>query len=172
MKRFVIVFALATTVFACKDEGKSSKEVIKEPVTAVAEEVANTTFGIPVSEASAIDAVAMRSKFESLRVGDTIPVKFKAKVNSVCQKKGCWMRLDLGEDQETMVRFKDYGFFMPKDIADQEVVVEGKAFVEETSVKDLQHYAKDAGKTAEEIAAITKPKKTYSFTADGVLLTN
>jgi hypothetical protein len=50
------------------------------------------------------------------------------------------------------------------------VIVEGKAFVKETSVKELQHYAEDAGKTKEEIAKIIAPKKEFAFVANGVLL--
>jgi len=52
----------------------------------------------------------------------------------------------------------------------QEVIVEGKVFINEVPVEELQHYAEDAGKTPEEIAAITEPEKTFSFEADGVLL--
>jgi hypothetical protein len=77
----------------------------------------------------------------------------------------------LGEEKEVMVKFKDYGFFVPTD-ATGEVIVNGKAFVKETSVDELQHYAEDAGKSPEEIAKITEPKKTLSFLADGVLLKN
>ena len=79
------------------------------------------------------------------------------------------MKLDLGDDKEIMVKFKDYGFFMPLD-AEGDVVINGKAFVSEVSVDELRHYAEDAGKTKEEIAAIIAPKKTFSFEADGVLL--
>ena len=43
-------------------------------------------------------------------------------------------------------------------------------FVEEMSVADQKHYAKDAGASEEEIAKILKPKKTLGFEADGVLL--
>jgi hypothetical protein len=35
---------------------------------------------------------------------------------------------------------------------------------------DLRHYAEDAGASSAEIEAITEPKITYSFMADGVLL--
>ena len=45
-----------------------------------------------------------------------------------------------------------------------------KAFVKETSVKELQHYAEDAGKTKEEIAKIIAPKKEFAFEAKGVLM--
>jgi hypothetical protein len=37
-------------------------------------------------------------------------------------------------------------------------------------VDHLRHYAKDAGKSAKEIAAITKPEQQLNFEADGVLV--
>ena len=39
-----------------------------------------------------------------------------------------------------------------------------------TSVKELRHYAEDAGKSKEEIDLITEPEITISFLADGVLI--
>ena len=81
------------------------------------------------------------------------------------------MKLPAGEGEETiMVRFKDYGFFMPLDANGKEVIVEGKAFVTEVSVADLKHYAEDAGKSAEEIKKITEPKMELAFEANGVLM--
>ena len=68
------------------------------------------------------------------------------------------------------VKFKDYGFFMPLDIAGQEAIIEGVAFIEEVSVEDLKHYAEDDGKSPEEIAAITEPKKSLAIVSSGVLL--
>ena len=106
--------------------------------------------------------------YKTLKVGDTVVTKFEAKINEVCSTKGCWMRLDLGDD-EAMVRFKDYGFFMPLN-AEGHVIVNGKAFISEISVDELKHYAKDAGKSEDEINAITEPEVTMSFEADGVLL--
>jgi len=66
------------------------------------------------------------------------------------------------------VRFKDYGFFVPKDISGKDVIVEGKAYSTEVSVEELRHYAEDAGKSKEEIMAITEPEQTYAFLATGV----
>ena len=71
-------------------------------------------------------------------------------------------------DKTVFVRFKDYGFFVPKDIAGMEVIIEGRAFIEETSVDELKHYAEDEGKSAEEIAAITEPVEEMKFMATGV----
>lgn len=110
------------------------------------------------------------SVYEGLKTKDTINTKFTATVKAVCQVKGCWMKLNMSDEEEVMVKFKDYGFFMPTDIIGREVVVNGNAYVEEMSVANQQHFAKDAGKTDAEVAKINKIKKTYSFVADGVLL--
>src|SRR5690606_32388624 len=100
-----------------------------------------------------------------------VEITFRGTVNSVCQAKGCWMKMDLGKpESESFVRFKDYGFFVPMDSKGAEAIIKGVAKKEETSVEELQHYAKDAGKSEREIAAITEPKVDYSFLADGVLL--
>ena len=128
------------------------------------------SFGKEITPDNATTASIMSAHYESMKVGDSLNSKMTAKVLSVCQSKGCWMTLNLNDGNEVMVKFKDYGFFMPKDIAGKEVVVNGKAYVNEVSVDELRHYAEDAGKTDEEIAAINEPKKTFSFEADGVLL--
>lgn len=96
--------------------------------------------------------------------------KVTGTVVSVCQNKGCWMKLDAGNGQTMMVTFKDYGFFVPKDITGETVVIEGVAEMKTVSVEEQQHYAKDAGKTQAEIDAITQPKTELSFVAEGVAL--
>jgi Domain of unknown function (DUF4920) len=96
--------------------------------------------------------------------------KATGKVLSVCQEKGCWMKIEKANGEAMMVKFKDYGFFMPKNIVGKEVVVDGEATVKETSVKQLKHYAGDAGKSKEEISKIKSPKKELIFTAKGVLV--
>ena len=79
------------------------------------------------------------------------------------------MKVSLGE-KESMVRFKDYGFFVPKDIVGQQAIIEGIAFIEEVSVNALRHYAEDDGKSAKEIAMITESEKTLAIVSTGVLL--
>ncbi len=103
---------------------------------------------------------------------DSLWVKVSGTVAEVCQVKGCWMNLTAGSEESAplFVQFKDYGFFMPKDIAGREVIMEGYAYRDVTSVEDQRHFAEDAGKTAEEIEAITEPKEELKFLASGVLL--
>jgi len=163
MKKVLFALFLIAIVFACKNEGKTGQ------VSQESQELAYASFGDEIKAEGAIAASEMAEHFKTLNVGDTLTTKVTAKINEVCSKKGCWMKLDLGNDQDVMVTFKDYGFFMPLN-AEGDVIINGKAFVKETSVNDLRHYAKDAGKTAEEIAAITEAEKTFAFEADGVLL--
>lgn len=163
MKKLITLLLLVVVVCSCKSEKKEDVEVAKT------EEVAYASFGEKIEAEGAISASEMSEKYKALKAGDTIAAKVTAKINEVCSKKGCWMKLDLGNDEEAMVRFKDYGFFMPLN-AEGEVVVNGKAYVTEISVDELRHYAEDAGKSAEEIAAITEAEKTLAFEADGVLL--
>lgn len=106
----------------------------------------------------------------ALAKGGQVPMKLKGKVESVCQKKGCWMKMPLPNGKLMHVTFADYAFFMPKDLAGQEVVMEGTASLDTLSVEWLRHYAEDAKKSKEEIAKITKPEITYQFEAKGVLV--
>ena len=152
-------------IFACKSETKSQDVSTDE----TKELIAYASFGEKINDEDVLTKEEIIEKYKSLKSGDTAFVKFTTKVNEVCQTKGCWMLLDLGDD-EAMVRFKDYGFFMPKNIADRKVIVNGKAYVSEMSIEEQRHYAEDAGKTQEEIEAIVEIKKTLSFEADGVLV--
>lgn len=132
--------------------------------------VAYASFGDKIVADKALSKEQAYSKYKSLKPGDTVNVTFKTKINDVCKKKGCWMALQLPDQKEAFVKFKDYAFFVPLNADGQEAVVSGKAFVSERSVAQLRHYAKDGGKTEEEINKITEPEITYGFLADGVLI--
>uniref|UniRef100_UPI00404B6368 DUF4920 domain-containing protein n=1 Tax=Gelidibacter sp. TaxID=2018083 RepID=UPI00404B6368 len=165
MKQIIAIFALCLAIISCKNEEKAP-----ENLPAETPEIAYASFGAEITDDDALPAKRMAEHYNSMAVGDTVNSKMTAKVIEVCQAKGCWMRLELQDGEEVMVKFKDYAFFMPKNIAGKEVIVNGKAFVNEVPVEEQRHYAEDAGQTAEEVAKITEPKKTFSFEADGVLL--
>lgn len=165
MKNINILVVFLLFFAACKGQESKKMKANKTDIT-----VAYQSFGEKIEASGSISGQDMVQKYNALTPSDTMQTKFTATVSEVCQAKGCWMKLKLQDGQETMVRFKDYGFFMPKDITGKEVIVNGKAFVEAMSVDGQKHYAKDGGKSDTEIAQITKPTKTYSFEADGVLL--
>ncbi len=95
-------------------------------------------------------------------------VQITGVVEEVCQKKGCWLRLKTADGKVIQVVFKDYAFFVPKDLAGKKVVLQGKGWLNFTAVEELRHYAQDAGKSKDEIAAITEPKREPRFEATGV----
>ena len=157
---------LSFVIVACNSAKKDAKKENK-----IVENTTFSSFGDTISSLDYLSSNDAISNYNALKLGDTINLKFNANIKEVCSKKGCWMTLPAGNNDETiMVRFKDYGFFMPLDAAGKDVIVAGKAFVNDVSVADLKHYAEDAGKSSEEIANITEPAMEFAFEANGVLL--
>jgi len=154
-----IILGLALTVSACKGPQKTTSTPMGENIGATIEKPS------PISFAQLID------KMDSQ---DTVKTHLKAKVEGVCQVKGCWMNLvptdGTAVEESIFVKFKDYAFFMPLDLAGSNVIVDGIAYREVTSVDELRHYAEDEGKSAEEIAKITEPAEELKFMADGVII--
>ncbi len=114
-------------------------------------------------------AVSYADFYEKMKGQEEMETKIIGEVTGVCQKKGCWMTMEEG-DKEMFIKFKDYGFFVPKNISGRQAVIEGKAFREVVGVDELRHLAEDAGKSEEEIAQITEPKEELRFMATGVYL--
>lgn len=104
------------------------------------------------------------------KMGNTLKMKTTVvgPVDQVCQKAGCWLTMKV---DGTPMRVWGYEkIFVPINSSGKQAVVTGYAVVETTSVEDLKHYAEDAGKSADEIAAITEPKKELTFRATGIAL--
>ena len=166
MKKIGIIMLLSFVIVACNSTKKDANKENK-----IVKNTTYSSFGDTISTLDYLSSNDALSNYNALKLGDTINFKFNANIKEVCSKKGCWMTLPAGNNDETiMVRFKDYGFFMPLDAAGKEVIVAGKAFVKQVSVADLKHYAEDAGKSSEEIANITEPAMEFAFEANGVLL--
>jgi uncharacterized protein DUF4920 len=98
-------------------------------------------------------------------VGKAIVVE--GKVADVCQMKGCWMVLTDGT-RTVRTTFKDYGFFVPKDLAGRTVVAEGVLTRETVDEETRRHYAEESKQGAEQIAAIHGPIDEYNFVASSV----
>ncbi len=172
MKHLLIIVFAVLVLVSCKEDKQVNEDLaaVATEAQAAFQDIKYASFGKKIMASDAISAKRMAVDYSNMKVGDTIDAKMIAKVEEVCQAKGCWMKLDLPNGEQVMVKFKDYGFFMPKDISGKEVIINGKAYVNEVPVEEQRHYAEDGGATAEEIAKITEPKKTLSFEADGVLL--
>lgn len=155
MQKVILFFAVLILAGACspstKVQGNSFGEAVKVKKSLMTYD-------------ELLTKLKTTEKFDDIQVEGT--------VSEVCQAKGCWMTIISADaSKETMmVKFKDYGFFMPKDISGKTVIMQGKAFKEVTPVDELRHYAEDAGKSEEEIAAITEPKTELKFEANGVII--
>jgi hypothetical protein len=153
MKKIILSLALSLfTIFAFAQEATPYEGI---------------SFGTGVTKGNVITTKEVNAK-----LGDNVKKDMKVigTVTSVCQSKGCFMYLELPNGETMFVNFKDYEFFMPKDLAGKKVVVDGFAERKETSVEDLKHFAEDAKKSEAEIAKITKPKKEIVFEAKGVVI--
>ena len=123
------------------------------------------SYGEELTDAKAVKATNLE---KTMADKQAMKMKLKGEIAEVCQEKGCWMTVATGDGQTIRVTFKDYGFFVPKDAAGKKTVIEGEAKMETVDVATLKHYAEDAGKSKEEIAAITKPETKLTFVASGV----
>ena len=107
---------------------------------------------------------------ESLLNNPQDDTKLEGRILSTCPMKGCWMKMSVEQDT-ILVRFKDYGFFVPKSGSEgKSAIINGKLSVDTLSVAQLRHYAEDAGKSKDEVSKIVKPEITISFLADGVVI--
>ena len=163
MNKLIFCCLLAMVFFLACNNGPKPVEIITKDGTKA------QSFGEKITMQGAVAYDDLLSKMDSQ---DSLAIKVKGNVSAVCQAKGCWMNIvsQQPNQPEMFVKFKDYGFFMPKDIAGRDVILEGYAFREVTSIEELKHYAEDEGKSKEEIDAITEPVEELKFMASGVLL--
>lgn len=167
MKYFNIFLVILSLLSGCKEaktEGESVPEKAETPEFVLA--------GAPLSQGMVYQQAELGQVFADLKPGDSLNTRFEAEVAEVCQNKGCWMRVNLPNEESVMVRFKDYGFFVPKDISGKKVVVEGKAFVSEVDEAERRHMAEDAGASEAAIAEIRGSEFQKGFEATGVRIFN
>lgn len=165
MKKFIISGMIVAGLVAC-NQPKENEEVAAEETVEVAA-VEYEYYGD--STMTTEGAVASTELMAYMDGRDSVEAKVAGAVAEVCQKKGCWMSIEV-DNGETMHVSYNYEFLLPKNCAGKEMVMKGYAYYDTIPVKHLKHLAEDAGKSEEEIAAITEPKPTLSFLATGVMI--
>lgn len=127
---------------------------------------AGMIFGKKTTADGAIPVSELPSK---LNGAEPAAVKVTGKVKEVCKAEGCWLKMETA-DGSMMIKMKDHAFLVPLSMNGKTIVVDGIATLKETSVEMQRHYAEDAGKSKEEIAAIKEPKKEITMQAKGILV--
>ena len=116
-------------------------------------------------------ALSIADLYNQMEGQTSINTKFEGNIVQTCRKKGCWMSIDLGNDDDMTVTFKDYGFFVPVEGVDgKTMIAEGVCSWDTLDVDWRRHLAEDAGKSIDEINAITEPKFAMAFEATGVII--
>ena len=165
MRKVAFLFLSIAVLSACNNTTNQA-----EVKTENQEEVVSVDYqyyGDTITDENSISTDALLAE---MKKNDTVMAKVEGKINSSCTVKGCWMKMDMGNGQEMHVTFKDYGFFVPKNLDGETAIMEGYAITDTIDVDHLRHLAHDAGKSEEEIAAITEPEVTVSFEATGVII--
>lgn len=123
------------------------------------------SFGEPVDTTKAISALDLPNAMGDLA---DLTTTISGKVVNVCKAEGCWLKVDLGEDEPLMVRMKDHSFNVTENVVGKFVFISGYAYYDSLSVDKLRDDAKDAGAGPEEIASISKPELELVFQAKGI----
>lgn len=163
IRSFICVALLAFSLVACNNQEPGTAGSGSAP----AGDNNMEFFGDSISAEGAIAAADLPAR---LAGKDSLKIKVTGTIEEVCQKKGCWMDMKIGNDRVMKVTFKDYGFFVPKDASGKSVIIDGYAYADTVSVAELRHYAEDAGRTEKEIDKITTPEVSISFEANGVII--
>lgn len=151
MKKTISILSLAT-IFACGTPSETKVEIF---------------YGNKITSDSLTEYPDL---VEQVELSGQVSTKIEGTIIETCAKKGCWMKVK-ADDDTLIVRFKDYGFFVPKEGAEgKTVIINGEAFYDTLSVDLLRHYAEDAGESKEKSLRITEPEFVLSFTADGVII--
>lgn len=161
-KRLFSILLSGLIAFSCQSNEKASTEdsatVEVLPIGYFGEEISDQGISTLHQLVTILDS---KGEFSGKVMGE---------IKEVCAMKGCWMTIELPNGENMRVTFKDYGFFVPKNSHGFPAIIEGVATRKVTDVATLKHYAEDAGKSKEEIDAITAPKQEYAFEAIGVII--
>lgn len=164
IKKLIFPTITILMFFACGGPENNAELNTTEEEKVLTHEVYGDTTMTPDGAVESTQLLAM------LEGKDSVETKVTGKVLGVCKKKGCWMDVDLGDGKNMTVRFKDYDFFVPMNSEGRRATINGIAKVDTQSVDWLKHKAFDAGKSQEEIDAITEPVVKVTFMADGVIM--
>ncbi len=160
MKNLYLYLLIVSIGFAAC--GSPQKTELHGPHT-----VKGMVFGDSVFDNNIRDVDAM---LVMMQKNSSMKLTVKGVIEDVCKDKGCWLTMKLPSGETMRVTFKDYGFFVPKNIKGKEVIIDGVAKIDSISIEMQRHYAKDSGSSQAEIDKITAVKKVLAFEAKGVVI--
>ena len=152
--KHILFLTAAALFFACGGDSTST-------------ETNETKFGQSIDTTSALTADQAVALLDS---ASSASCTVMGKVSDVCQAEGCWLKIERADGSGLLVLMKEHSFSVPKSISGKSVFVGGIITRDTTSVATLQEYAKEDGKTADEIAAITQPEIKPVIEPTGIIV--
>lgn len=154
--------AAGVMLASCGSEPKPEKVEVQED---------GSTLSYYGNEMTTDGAITTAELLKQMPDTGSYDARITAQIVETCTKAGCWMKVDMGNEEDMMVFLGDHDWFVPTSGADGlTCYIDGTAYYDTLSVDWLQHLAEDAGKPAEEIALITEPEYQLNFHADGVII--
>jgi hypothetical protein len=177
------VFAVALLLQSCGEQKEEVKDETKTETTheetVVEEEEVVMVDGYEYYGIKEMDATGGVSVEEMKAIRDSTGA-FTGKINTalfgVCKKAGCWVTIDNPGGEPIRVVFGEHAFFVPVDTKEgREVIIEGVAVMDTTSIEMQKHFLDDAKETGQEVPQsaydeITEPLVEISFNASGILI--
>ncbi len=159
MKKALLSTLFLGLLFACNNPEEAA---VEEIAAADYEYFGDSTFATDKAVPSTELMAFMGDK-------DSVEAVVSGTIAEVCQKKGCWMSMEVDNGASMHVSY-NYEFLLPMNSAGKEILMNGFAYYDTIPVSQLRHLAEDAGKTEEEINKITEPKATLAYLATGVMI--
>jgi hypothetical protein len=157
----VVLLSISTAYGLKKGDGHYGAPLTLTESITLDQAIANlSSKGIAKSDETATSGANTKANMKSTQT----PILVEAKVDSVCEKKGCWMGLKT-ETHTARVTFKDYKYFVPVSLKGKTVKVEGILEEKKLSLKETKHYVKDAGGDP---SKVTEPSTEFHIVASGL----
>jgi hypothetical protein len=166
MKKVVLGMLLAAALVGCKSDEKKSQTSQVDTKTTAADSTKYASFGEPMkmSNEAAVPVAAVlanASQYEGKMI------RVSGNVSAVCEKKGCWLKMDDASGKELFVKFTCpvNGRLVPLEAKGKPVIAEGTLKIKDVTEAEARHYAEDAGRPQAEIDKIVGPQKQISLMA-------
>jgi hypothetical protein len=155
------IFLMAGLVWACSQSAQKNQEETDYELS---------YYGEKIEQMSVVAAADIRGKLETV---DSVELQVEGIITEVCKKKGCWMKIDIGNGESLTVRFKDYGFFVPVESQGKIALIDGvlKKEINEDHGHNHGHHHDHDHKEGEACHQDENTSEyTFNFTAKGVIL--
>lgn len=146
MARTLMIPALAM-LLACESQAAVQSETSTaepSPEKATTETAGDQTaesqgrhFGDPL--AGDVPTVALKDVLNNPDTYQGKTVQTSGTIDTVCQKRGCWMELRTESGQAVFIPMAGHSFFLPKDIAGRRATVQGTVGMRERSKAKKEH---------------------------------